>query len=373
MSIERRILFGPGAGAEVYVVPTNDGRSLVLDGQGRPVGVLSAEETRRVHAGFEAPGMTDVFELSALSARSGAVFQAASPGTFAEVRTPDRASERLGAPGIIHVQSHPTEGPGRAERRDHGERFAQDRGVDPRGEAPVAGPEDPERARGAGTGIVRFALLGQIRGALAEALAANHALVDEAKGRDRRDTAEDLASAVLQTLGVELPTTTWIPNTRESRTWGGRLRLGDDLVARARLPELVQLLLHETGRIHSPRHAAAAGTVLAALTSAGYLDAGAHAAITNGGEATSLTFAALGAWMFGAAQRPVLSATLAHLEAPEGSARRDEAERLALLGVLVDALDRASAEGAFEHRLARHDGPLVTPKPEREPWIFGDD
>ncbi len=106
---------------------------------------------------------------------------------------------------------------------------------------------------------------------------------------DRRNTAYDVADAIIQVLGLQPPRVE-LPNV--------------EVVERLNVPELVQLLMFLMGRAHVGRAEASAELIHRALFQSGCLDQkeAAHL-LTNPGR-TPILYAALGAWMFGDEMRP---------------------------------------------------------------------
>lgn len=204
------------------------------------------------------------------------------------------------------------------------------------------------------SGVIRLEILGQLREALAQALATNRALVDGADWQDRRDTAEGLASGVLQTLGLALPEVSWSA-LRGASSGDGRISIGQDLARALSLPALTALLLHESGRAQGARASGPAEVVLQTLLAGSFISRELADHVGRAPDGQALVLAALGGWLFDPTQRARSIEWLTALD----HARHDEDRRehdVDVIALLVSALDRASAKGTGR----------------APPWAFGD-
>lgn len=106
---------------------------------------------------------------------------------------------------------------------------------------------------------------------------------------DRRNTAFDVANAVLQVLGLQPP----------------RIDLPDSpILHQLPVPELVQLIMFLMGRAHAGRAEATAELVHRSLFQAQQLSREEAGHLLSNPARTPILYAALGAWMFSSEMRP---------------------------------------------------------------------
>lgn len=121
---------------------------------------------------------------------------------------------------------------------------------------------------------------------------------------DRKNTAIDVASAVLQVLGLALPKLTWLPGSHDLRASPQGIAIGESLARSLSVPELVQAILHTAGRAHAGRAEGAAELLFRLFHQLELLDDAEATDLLQNPARTPTLYAALAAWMFAPEMRP---------------------------------------------------------------------